>query len=126
MAVMQCRPGCAACCTAPSISSPIPGMPGGKPAGIRCIQLDEHGLCRLFGDPARPAVCASLTPEPDMCGESREHAMLWLQRLELETRPAPVIGSALAPKAQNRHPPKKRVISRSTCEELPPAGISST
>ncbi|ENR9132482.1 TPA: YkgJ family cysteine cluster protein, partial [Shigella flexneri] len=24
---MECRPGCGACCTAPSISSPIPGMP---------------------------------------------------------------------------------------------------
>ncbi|HNM56919.1 MAG TPA: YkgJ family cysteine cluster protein, partial [Thauera aminoaromatica] len=24
---MDCRPGCAACCIAPSISSPIPGMP---------------------------------------------------------------------------------------------------
>ncbi|MDP4734972.1 MAG: YkgJ family cysteine cluster protein, partial [Limnohabitans sp.] len=24
---LTCRPGCAACCTAPSISSPIPGMP---------------------------------------------------------------------------------------------------
>ncbi|EOS9504771.1 YkgJ family cysteine cluster protein, partial [Shigella flexneri] len=23
---MECRPGCGACCTAPSISSPIPGM----------------------------------------------------------------------------------------------------
>ncbi|HNF77692.1 MAG TPA: YkgJ family cysteine cluster protein, partial [Thauera aminoaromatica] len=26
---MDCRPGCAACCIAPSISSPIPGMPHG-------------------------------------------------------------------------------------------------
>ncbi|MDP3170542.1 MAG: YkgJ family cysteine cluster protein, partial [Polaromonas sp.] len=24
---MNCRPGCGACCIAPSISSPIPGMP---------------------------------------------------------------------------------------------------
>ncbi|EQA7518310.1 YkgJ family cysteine cluster protein, partial [Shigella flexneri] len=24
---MECRPGCGACCTAPSIFSPIPGMP---------------------------------------------------------------------------------------------------
>ena len=41
---MDCRPGCAACCIAPSISSPIPGMPHGKPAGVRCAQLDEAGL----------------------------------------------------------------------------------
>ncbi|HHU7494022.1 TPA: hypothetical protein ACUK77_002281 [Escherichia coli] len=39
---MECRPGCGACCTAPSISSPIPGMPDGKPANTPCIQLDEQ------------------------------------------------------------------------------------
>jgi Fe-S-cluster containining protein len=32
---MNCRLGCGACCIAPSISSPIPGMPQGKPAGVR-------------------------------------------------------------------------------------------
>ncbi|HCL3974602.1 TPA: YkgJ family cysteine cluster protein, partial [Pseudomonas aeruginosa] len=26
---MQCRAGCGACCIAPSISSPLPGMPAG-------------------------------------------------------------------------------------------------
>ncbi|MCC6439509.1 MAG: YkgJ family cysteine cluster protein, partial [Rhodanobacteraceae bacterium] len=26
---MSCRSGCGACCIAPSISSPIPGMPNG-------------------------------------------------------------------------------------------------
>ena len=36
---MQCRAGCGACCIAISISSPIPGMPLGKPAGVRCVQL---------------------------------------------------------------------------------------
>ncbi|MCF5019628.1 YkgJ family cysteine cluster protein, partial [Pseudomonas lactis] len=29
---MKCREGCGACCIAPSISSPLPGMPQGKPA----------------------------------------------------------------------------------------------
>jgi uncharacterized protein len=77
-----CRPGCGACCTAPSISSPIPGMPQGKPAGVRCVQLDEHERCRIFGDARRPAVCASLQPEHDMCGASREHAMFYLLELE--------------------------------------------
>lgn len=83
---MDCRAGCGACCIAPSISSPIPGMPNGKPAGVRCAQLDEANRCRLFGRPERPAVCASLRPEPAMCGDDRDHAMRWLTRLEAATR----------------------------------------
>jgi hypothetical protein len=79
---MDCRPGCAACCIAPSISSAIPGMPQGKPAGVRCIQLDDANRCRLFGKPERPAVCGGLQPQAEMCGDSREHALLWLRRLE--------------------------------------------
>ncbi|WP_281050487.1 YkgJ family cysteine cluster protein [Thauera sp. GDN1] len=82
---MDCRPGCAACCIAPSISSPIPGMAQGKPAGMRCIQLDEADRCRLFGDPRRPAVCASLKPSPEMCGDDRAHALRYLDRLEALT-----------------------------------------
>ena len=39
---MECRIGCGACCIAPSISSPIPGMPDGKPAGVRCVQLTRR------------------------------------------------------------------------------------
>jgi Fe-S-cluster containining protein len=82
---MDCRPGCAACCIAPSISSPIPGMPNGKPAGQRCIQLDDANRCRLFGRPERPAVCGSLQAEPLMCGSSAVHAMAYLERLERAT-----------------------------------------
>jgi len=82
---MNCRPGCAACCIAPSISSPIPGMEGGKPAGVRCIQLDEADRCRLFGDPRRPAVCGSLAPLVEMCGADRSHAMHFLTQLEIMT-----------------------------------------
>lgn len=85
---MDCRPHCAACCIAPSISSPIPGMPQGKPAGVRCVQLDEADRCRIFGDPRRPAVCASLQPCEEMCGDSREQAMRWLSGLESQTRPS--------------------------------------
>lgn len=82
---MDCRPGCAACCIAPSISSPIPGMPQGKPAGVRCVQLDEADRCRLFGDPRRPAVCASLKPTVEMCGAERAQAMHYLHTLEALT-----------------------------------------
>jgi hypothetical protein len=62
-------------------------MPGGKPAGVRCIQLDEHDRCRLFGQPQRPAVCGGLAPSAEMCGDSREQAMRWLGWLEERTRP---------------------------------------
>lgn len=81
----DCRPGCGACCTAPSISSPIPGMPTGKPAGVRCIQLDADNRCMIFGKPGRPAVCESLQPSAEMCGISREHALVFLERLERAT-----------------------------------------
>jgi uncharacterized protein len=80
-----CRQGCGACCTAPSISSAIPGMPHGKPAGMRCAQLDEQNRCMIFGKPERPAVCESLRPSLEMCGDSREHAMYYLARLDALT-----------------------------------------
>ena len=84
---MECRAGCGACCIAPSISSAIPGMPNGKPAGVRCIQLDNGNRCKLFGKAERPAVCVSLRPNATMCGKSREEAMAFLH--ELETASAP-------------------------------------
>jgi Fe-S-cluster containining protein len=84
---MECRNGCAACCIAPSISSPIPGLPHGKPAGQRCVQLDEQDRCRLFGRPERPTVCVSLRPHADMCGSGKGQAMRWLTHLETLTRP---------------------------------------
>jgi hypothetical protein len=84
----ECRPLCAACCIAPSISSPIPGLPAGKPAGMACPQLDAALRCRLFGRPERPAVCAGLQPSAQMCGGHRRHALRWLQRLESRTAPA--------------------------------------
>lgn len=84
---MECKPNCGACCTAPSINSHIPGMPNGKPAGVRCIQLDEANRCMIFGKPERPAFCGSLQPSLEMCGETRERAMIWLTQLEIATRP---------------------------------------
>ena len=84
---MDCRNHCGACCIAPSITSPIPGMPHGKPAGIPCVQLDEDFGCRLFGKPERPAFCASLKPLLSMCGSARAEALSVLTQLELATRP---------------------------------------
>src|SRR3546814_14441735 len=86
-AALPCRPGCGACCSAPSISSPMPKMPDGKPAGQRCAHLNAAMQCELFGCAERPAVCGSLQPSSDMCGATREHALAWLQQLERLTRP---------------------------------------
>ena len=84
---MECRPGCGACCIALSISSPIPGMPHGKPAGVSCVQLTADNLCRLYGRPERPRVCIGLRPSPEMCGESAEEALAYLTELERLTAP---------------------------------------
>ena len=82
---MNCRAGCGACCIAPSISSPIPGMPNGKPAGVRCVQLTSDNRCAIFGKPERPAICARLKPEPEMCGATREEALANIAAMERET-----------------------------------------
>jgi hypothetical protein len=60
-------------------------MESGKAAGVRCVQLDERDGCKLFGRPERPAVCRSLQPSREMCGENREQALFWLARLEAMT-----------------------------------------
>lgn len=86
---MACRVGCGACCIALSISSPIPGMAGGKPAGVRCAQLTPDNRCRLYGQPDRPAVCVNLRPNLEMCGENAAEALAWLEALERVTRPGP-------------------------------------
>lgn len=84
---MDCRAGCGACCIAPSISSPIPGMPDGKPAGARCTQLDAENRCRLFGLPERPEVCVRLRPSREMCGTVKAEALAYLAELERVTTP---------------------------------------
>ena len=84
---LDCRDGCGACCIAPSITSPLPGMPHGKPAGVACAQLDADMRCRVFGRPERPGFCASLRPSADMCGASRGEALALLALLEAATAP---------------------------------------
>ena len=79
---MACRLGCGACCIAPSISSPIPGMPDGKKAGERCIQLDNNNLCKLFGDKSRPKVCSDFSATKDVCGETNAQALHLITELE--------------------------------------------
>jgi hypothetical protein len=57
-------------------------MPDGKPAGVRCIQLDESNLCRIFGQPERPLVCAGFKAEAAICGDNDQAAMANLIALE--------------------------------------------
>ena len=85
---MNCRPHCGACCIAPSITSPIPGMPDGKPAGVACVQLMADMRCAIFGQAERPAFCGGLQASPDMCGADRHQAIAWIDHLEYLTRPS--------------------------------------
>ena len=94
---MDCRIGCGACCIAPSINSPIPGMPQGKPAGVRCVQLTDDNRCQLFGLPERPAFCVGLRPSEEMCGAAASEALRRLYQLEVLTRPA--LSNGLVPEA---------------------------
>lgn len=63
-------------------------MPHGKPAGVRCIQLTHNFQCAVFDQEERPSFCAGLQPALEMCGTSREQALLWLNNLEMVTRPS--------------------------------------
>jgi hypothetical protein len=78
---VSCRPGCGACCIAPSISTLS------KPAGVACRHLAGDYRCLLFGLPQRPACCAGLQASPEMCGPDRDAALAWLAALENATRP---------------------------------------
>ncbi|MCX6302239.1 MAG: YkgJ family cysteine cluster protein [Bacteroidia bacterium] len=84
---MDCREDCGACCIAISISSPIPGMPEGKPAGLKCIHLLDDNKCALYGDRIRPKVCVNFKPEPEFCGNSREEALRILTSLSDDPPP---------------------------------------
>jgi Fe-S-cluster containining protein len=84
---LNCRVGCGACCMVISISSPIPGMPEGKPAGIPCVQLTDDNKCALFDKQERPDVCRNLRASQDMCGTSNEEAFVILEVLEKATQP---------------------------------------
>ena len=82
---MDCRLGCGACCIAPSISSSIPGMENGKPAGVRCVQLNELNLCKLFGKAERPKVCSDFKACPVLCATTNQQALINIRELEAIT-----------------------------------------
>jgi uncharacterized protein len=72
---MKCRENCGACCIALSISSPLPGLPDGKPAGMRCIHLLDDYRCAIYNLPGKPKVCSDFKAEDEFCGSSGEEAM---------------------------------------------------
>jgi hypothetical protein len=62
-------------------------MPNGKPAGVPCAQLLPDMRCAVFGQPERPAFCEGLQASTEMCGTSREVALVWLTQLDRATAP---------------------------------------
>ena len=72
---MNCRENCGACCIALSISSSLPGMPDGKPAGVRCIHLLDNYKCDIYNSNDYPRVCSGFNAEKEFCGSSQEEAM---------------------------------------------------
>ena len=65
----------------------MPGMPYGKPAGVRCLHLNEDRLCTLYESPERPDICRRFAPELAFCGANFDDAIEKFSVLELETRP---------------------------------------
>lgn len=57
-------------------------MPEGKPANVRCVNLDDDYLCRLWGTAERPGFCDQFQAEQSVCGQNREEALENIQVLE--------------------------------------------
>ncbi len=74
---------CGACCIGLSISSTIPGLENGKPAGVVCIHLNADNLCSIYE--IRPKVCKEYSPSMDICGNSHEEALENMRQLEAAT-----------------------------------------
>ena len=75
---LDCRIGCGACCIALSISSPILGMPNGKTAGVRCMQLSPDNRCLIYDKPERPTVCLGLRPWKRCAGKlPKKRLRIW-------------------------------------------------
>jgi hypothetical protein len=58
-------------------------MPGGKPAGVPCANLDPVTYrCRIWETADYPAVCRAFRAEPEVCGSTRAEALHIIARLE--------------------------------------------
>ena len=54
-------------------------MQGGKPAGVRCVNLTDDYKCSIYNH--RPKVCADFNAEAEFCGTTQEEAMTILGSL---------------------------------------------
>jgi len=57
-------------------------MPHGKPGGVVCIHLSDDYQCLIYTFPERPKVCGDFKADPEICGASREEALILLGKLE--------------------------------------------
>ncbi len=55
-------------------------MPEGKPAGVKCIHLQEDFSCEIYDQ--RPKVCIDFQAEEMVCGKNRQEALTILNWLE--------------------------------------------
>jgi uncharacterized protein len=81
----KCRQGCGACCCFMSISTPIPGHPNGKPAGVTCFNLTKTWECGLYHTDMMPAICKQFKGDPELCGKTFEEAKKGIIALERKT-----------------------------------------
>jgi hypothetical protein len=64
-------------------------MPNGKPAGVRCANLDAGNRCVVWGTPSYPDVCRNFKPSLEICGEDSAQALALIAALERATSPSP-------------------------------------
>jgi Fe-S-cluster containining protein len=81
---MQCHDNCAACCIAPQITSALPNMLQGKPAGTACFNLGKDLRCQVYND--RPQVCRDFNASEYTCGNNHIQALKLLGELEEATK----------------------------------------
>ena len=62
----------------------MPGMLGGKPAGVACVHLTAEFACGIFGQPERPRFCGQFKAEVLFCGESQVQALELIAAVELD------------------------------------------
>lgn len=78
---MDCRLGCGACCIFIDISSPIPNHPNGKPAGVRCKNMNEKNVCNIHNTDEYPKVCQKYEAEKEFCGDTFEESEKILKQI---------------------------------------------